>query len=262
MLAIFSGLLLSVGDRYVIRIVLDERAVGLYAVGYGVATALGSLVTRPLNLFAFPAYTKVWDTQGSRDTSALLARMMEGYLMIYLPLIAVIWVWGGQALGVLAGARYLEAAPVVTVVFIALFFQGAANVTVAGLYLENRTWTVGLLTLGMALVNLGANAVVVPRAGLLGAALVTLGTYAAHFAAVSAFSLRRLRVPLAFRRVGLTVATCGLAGALALGLERWAGVPFPAALAVGVVAYVALLAGTDAELRRGAQSVVRYWSKP
>lgn len=238
------------GDRYVIRIGLDERAVGLYAVGYGVAAALSALVTRPLNLFAFPAYTKIWDTRGGRDTSTLLARIMERYLMIYLPLVAIAWMWGGQAIRLLAGARYVEAAPVVTIVFVALFFQGAATVTVAGLYLENRTLTVGLLSLGMALLNLGANALVVPRAGILGAALVTLGTYLAYFAAVSAFGLRRLGVPLAVRRIGWTVLACCLAAAMAMGLERWAVVPFPAAIVSGVLAYVWVLAGTDPELRR------------
>ena len=252
-----AALVLSVGDRYVVQYFLGPDAVGIYVVGYSVAATLSSLVTRPLNLFLFPAYTRTWEAEGAQRTSAFLAQTTQWFLAVYVPLALGLFLFQEQVIAVLAPQSYAAAASIMGVVFLALTFQGLSTIGSAGLYLTARTWEVGVVILAAAALNVALNAFAVPQWGLWGAAIVTLVTYAVQYLALMVRSVRILPVSFPLGSLGRYV----MAGAVMVVVTVWVirREVFPLVLgpSAGMFAYVATLLLLDPDTRALVSHMMR-----
>jgi O-antigen/teichoic acid export membrane protein len=67
---------------------------------------------------------------------------------------------------------------IVPVVLVAYMFLGMYNNLVAGVYIEKKTQRLPMITLAGALVNIGANFLLIPVLGMMGGAVATLLAYA------------------------------------------------------------------------------------
>jgi len=72
---------------------------------------------------------------------------------------------------------YWQGAEIVPWILLAYVFTGAYVVFVVGIYLEKKTKYLPLVTGAGALLNVGANLILIPLLGILGAALSTLLSY-------------------------------------------------------------------------------------
>jgi O-antigen/teichoic acid export membrane protein len=248
-LVIGAGLVLSIGDRYVIEYCLDESAVGLYVIGYTVAATLSSLITKPFNLFLFPSYTKAWEAQGARETETFLVTATERFLMVYVPTSLVVLLFQEPLLDLFAPESYKAAGPIIGVVFLGLVFHGLSMTNAAGFYLTQRTWEVGVVTLGAAALNIALNLLVVPRWGVIGAAVVTLFAYGAQYLVMMWRSWAVLPVRFPVKSFCYYV-TAGAVMTLVTELVAGAG-HLPALLGpiVALSSYVAALMLVDSQTR-------------
>ena len=241
--------MLSIVDRYVIQFLLGADAVGVYVVGYTVAGTLSGLVTRPFNLYLFPAYTKTWETQGAVATSALLARASELFLMVYVPLAVGAYALEERVVALVAPGGYGAGASVVGIVFLALVFHGLSMISAAGLYLTAGTGKVGLVTLAAAALNIVLNLLAVPRWGIVGAAAVTLITYAAQYAGLTALSWRTLPVAFPARSLCRYLVAGAVMIAVTVWVIRQELAPMLLGPLAGAVSYGAVLMLVDRNAR-------------
>ncbi|OGA01780.1 MAG: hypothetical protein A3I00_05430 [Betaproteobacteria bacterium RIFCSPLOWO2_02_FULL_64_12] len=250
-----AGLVLSIVDRYVIQLLLGAEAVGVYVLGVSVAATLSGLITRPFNLFLFPAYTKTWETQGASETSALLSRASELFLMVYIPLTLGAFALQNQIVALIAPGDYGTGAQVVGIVFLALMFHGLSSVSAAGLYLTAKTWRVGVAALGAAILNVLLNLLLVPRWGVWGAAVVTLISYAAYYGALTALSYGILPIPFPVRSLCRYLIAGAIMVAATIWVVRLDLVPLLLGPLTGLIAYAGVLALVDRKARAWALQV-------
>ena len=172
-----SGTILSVGDRYVIKAVIGDEQLGLYSAAYNMCQYIGNAVVYSFCSAVMPVYIRMAAQNGYEKTADFTRRSLGHYLLFVTPVVAGVASIGPYLLAALASDKYAPAAAVLPWVIGGMALDGVTNFLGAGLYIERHPrWLMGLTT-GSAVFNVGLNAVLVPRLGIVGAAAATLVCY-------------------------------------------------------------------------------------
>lgn len=170
-----SYFVLNAGDRIIVQRLLGPDEVARYQIAYVVGSAVILLLTFTNSAWA-PHFAALRDA-AARRRLAMHARD-ELYLLLAPVLLAVTLV-SPVALPVLAPSSYrVEELPVVVfVVALTAFPVVASGSTGRLLVVERRGVAVGVIAATAAVVNVGANLLLVPPLGIAGAALSTVLSY-------------------------------------------------------------------------------------
>lgn len=189
---LLGTLVMGVGDRYVIQLYLGEKAVGTYAVGYSLVSMAITIISKPLNLIVFPLYTEKWEKGGLDETKAFLSKAANYYLTIAIPVTFAFLAVGRDILILATTQKFADAHIIFPYVIMGLVINGLFLVTVAGLYIHKQIGLVGIFTLGSAILNIILNVLLVPKKGIIGAAIATLITYIVHFLVITYYAFKKL----------------------------------------------------------------------
>lgn len=205
-----SGIVLAVGDRYVIEGILGANALGLYSAAYNLCQYVQAVVIASVGQAVMPLYMQMWDRQGPKETEAFIARSLRTYALFAVPVIAGLAAVGPELLPSLASDKYSSATAVVPWVIAGIVVDGCNSMVGAGLFIHRKTRVIMAVVLSGAALNLGLNLLMVPRIGIVGAAVATLVcyTFTALAMAVAGRHLLKIRLPWA------TVLRAGLASLL------------------------------------------------
>ena len=174
-----SGIVLAVGDRYVIAGILGDEPLGLYSAAYNVCQYVQLVLIASVGQAIMPLCMQMWDQRGRDETAAFLARSLRTYALLGAPVIAGFAAIGPELLRTLASEKYATATGILPWVIAGMVVDGTAPMLGAGLFIHRRTWTIMGVVTSCAALNIGLNLVLVPRVGIVGAALSTLASYAA-----------------------------------------------------------------------------------
>jgi O-antigen/teichoic acid export membrane protein len=174
-----SGLVLSVGDRYVIDGMLGPEPLGLYSAAYNLCQYVQNLVIVSLGQAIMPIYMQMWDQKGVAATSAFIGRSLRTYVMFGIPIVAGLAAVGPELLPSLASEKYASATRILPWVMGGMVMDGTNAMLGAGLFLHRKTRTIMTIVLSCAVLNIVLNLLLVPRLGIEGSAIVTLVCYAA-----------------------------------------------------------------------------------
>jgi len=159
------------GDRFFLLRYCGTEDVGTYALGYKLALAAGMFSLSPLYM--------VWSAQMYQEAKlptapvvfgAMFTRILTAYLLVAL----AVALFQDEVVHLLGSAAYARASSVVAPVLLAYFFQSAASLMDAGLYVRHRTGLKLGITLVSTAVMLACYAVLIPKLGGMGAAFATL----------------------------------------------------------------------------------------
>jgi O-antigen/teichoic acid export membrane protein len=198
------------GDRFFLVRFAGAEELGLYALGYKLATAV--------SMFAFVPLFKVWsakmyDAFERPDAPVILGttftRMLAAYLFVGLGLTVL----KDTVVAVLGSPEYARATAVIGPLVLGYFFLTASTLMDAAFYVRRRTGLKPWIALASAVVMLALYAGLIPPFGALGAAGATLGGLCFHAALTLIVSQRVFRVRYEPARLA---AMLGLAIALAL----------------------------------------------
>ena len=202
-----SGIILAVGDRYVIHGAIGATALGLYSAAYNLCTYVQSTFVASVGQAVMPLYIQMWDQKGPEETAAFIARSLRTYILFGAPVIAGLASVGSQLLPSLASEKYASAAAILPWVIAGMVLEGANSMVAAGLFIHRKTKHIGAVVFSAAILNLGLNLILVPRIGIMGAAIATLVSYATASCALAFVGRRFLRVNLPW----MTMARAALA---------------------------------------------------
>ncbi len=191
-----SNIVLSVGDRYVIEGTIGATELGLYAAAYNLCLYVQSMVVSPVCQAIQPLYMQMWDQQGHDQTVDFISRSLRTYTLLAAPVIAGLTAVGPELLPALASEKYVSASGVLPWVIAGLIVEGANSMLGAGLFIHRRTRTIMGIVVSIALLNLVLNIVLVPRIGILGAAIATLVSYVVNAVALAVIARHLLRVQI------------------------------------------------------------------
>jgi len=213
-------------DRFFLGHIMDASAVGVYAVGVKLASAM--ILVQLAFRTAWPAFA--FSISDDRE-----ARAAFSYVFTY---IAFVGAWVSVALGLLAPwlvrlvaqPAFYGAERVVAPMSFAGALLTAYTMVAVAITRSNRTGLTWLIAGAGAVVNVVVNLTLIPAIGIMGAALATVAAYAALVAGSVWWGSSIYPIPYQWRRVA-TAATVGvvaclggralhlpLAGALALAL--------------------------------------------
>ncbi len=213
-----SAWALRLADRWLIAVfigvsALEARAqVGVYAVGYQLGYVVGIAITS-FNAAWSPYFFRI----GYRPSAPELYKQMTSVVIGGFLVIAVgVSSLAPEIVAVVARPGYEPAADVMPLIAFASIFQGLYVMFVTVVFLTKRTGPLAFITFSAATLNVGANALLIPRFGIMGAAWATLLAYAGF--AAGTYLLARRQYPMRIDWARLVVL--GLTAAASVLLAR------------------------------------------
>lgn len=252
-----SGIVLSVGDRYVIEGVIGEVPLGLYGAAYNLCQYVQNIFIASVSQAAMPIYMKIYDQHGPEETSSFITRSLANYALFGAPVIAGLAVVGPELLPSLASDKYSGAVGVLPWVIAGMVVDGANSILGAGLFIHRKTRTIMAIVISCATLNVVLNLILVPRVGIVGAGIATLLSYMATTGSMAIGGRRLLRVPLPFG----TMFRAGLAALVMYFLVRsiWPGHHFftvGVRAVLGALVYGVLILVLDSDARTLVRKVL------
>jgi O-antigen/teichoic acid export membrane protein len=208
-----GGWALRLADRLVLQAYVPLSAVGVYAIGAMLGTAVFEVVATAVNSAILPFFYATAADRTEAESRRVFARVaawdaaLIGFLALGTTLFA------REAILLLTTRDYLAAQAIVPLVAWAAAFQALAHVPSRAIYLARRTGILPIVFLVPAAVNVGLALLLVPRLGIVGAAYAALAAYPLLFALTVLAGQRVYRIPYDWGRMALA-----LGAALALSL--------------------------------------------
>jgi len=189
-----SSILIKLSDRYLVQIFLGAAALGLYSVGGNLAMSVSEGLFTPIWLAVSPMFMRIWSEHGDDKTQEFLSNVIKILALVSLPMVFGLAAVSRDVVVVLASAKYAEAASSIPYLMAGAVLWGFCPILGAGLHIHKKTKQLNNLTLIGAVFNVCINLVVIPRWGILGAAVTTLITYILVVLLIVRVSFRYLRL--------------------------------------------------------------------
>lgn len=214
----FASRLLHMSDRYVILAFRGSSEVGIYSVAYDLVFGGGSIVAAPALMAAHPFLMSAWSRGDRRQAAQWLATTTEWVLVAGLWVTAVLFVFSEDVAALLLGVEYRAGHVVMPVVFAGVVAWQVGLYTHKPLEFSKRTMLMFAVVAAVALVNLVANVLIVPRYGYVGAAYTTLASYGLYAIVTAGIGQRVVRWGLPRARLfrWLAIVLAGTAGLFAV----------------------------------------------
>ncbi len=170
--ASLAGMLLNMGDRYILKLLVDYKEVGLYNLGYRIAGVLNVFLMRSFTLSLLPIAYKMYGKEGDKR---YYSKMQTYFVFVLFWAGLGLALFGKEIIKVLAlNPDYWSAYQVVPYIIFAYIFGGARSVVSLGLYLKRKTNFIAYNTIGAAVLNIGLNFLLIPKYKMMGAAVATI----------------------------------------------------------------------------------------
>ncbi len=242
-----AGMIIQVIDRPIVLYMTDAKTSGIYQANY----KLGIFMMIIVSMFQYawsPFFLKNAKEPNARP---LFARVLTYFLFAALCIFVALTLFIEPLVKVsifgyhLLGTEYWSGISIVPIILLAYLWTGAAVVLNAGLLIEKKTAVMPAVMGVSALANIVCNVVLIPVAGIHGAACATLVSYVIMALLYGRVTARIYPVPYEFARLG----KLALAAAVPIGLFYLASgisaVGMPMTLRFGLfLLFPILLAGT------------------
>lgn len=203
-------LVLRLSDRYLIEAILGVDELGQYSASYNLTGYLEVIILAAMIQAVKPAYMQMWESEGADQTGKFLARGFQLYMVIGIPFIAMFSITSPYLLSFLAGPKYAIGTVIIPFVSLSWWLEGAMVFLAAGLYIFKDTKVLMFCCFLATIINLGLNILLIPRFGIMGAAAVTMFSYAIFVLAVSVISFRHVQFHVDWGKPMLIAVASGL----------------------------------------------------
>ncbi|MCU1220452.1 MAG: polysaccharide biosynthesis protein [Candidatus Angelobacter sp.] len=223
MAAEISWVVLDSGDRFFVQHYLGAQALGFYAAAYGIAIYLQDVLMAPLQMALFPICMRVWNTEGKKATQDFLSRSLDQFILVAVAVVCVAIVTSRDVIVLLASRKFQEAHTLLPFLVIGLVLSAVTIYFRPGLMIHKRASKIALATFYASILNIALNVVLLPRVGLIGAAIATTVSYAGIVVFLAYQSLRVLPYKLEL----ISFARYSAAGAVSAWLVMQVPVEVP-----------------------------------
>ncbi len=173
--------LLNVADRYVIQGFAGLQQVGIYSAIYNLSNAGVMALTNPVLLAFAPRIFQRAGAASSLASNVEVRQLTESSLQLLLIIGSPLLVWSAllhrEFVTLVLGARYAETTLVFPLVVGGILVWQFAQILQKGFETAGQTRALGSSIVSAVGVNLLLNFILVPRLGIIGAALATVGAY-------------------------------------------------------------------------------------
>lgn len=194
-----SAWVVASSDRYVIGYFLGAASVGVYSAGYNIGH-IPFMITQVLAFVLPPALSKLYDEGRMTEVKTHLSYSLKYLLAVAIPFVFGAAILAEPVLRIFSTAEIAsEGYLVVPLVALSALFFACSLPTSRILVLVKKTKIIGVIWIICALVNLGLNILVVPRWGILGAAVTTLIAYGLQLGLATYYSFKEFKFTIDWR---------------------------------------------------------------
>lgn len=172
-----SGILLGNSDRIMITQICGPEANALYSLAYQISLLTNILWTSMNQAWAPWLYDQI-----NAERYDVIRNKAKIYLGVFSILIVGVLLITPEIILIMGGKSYYEARYVMPPVILGCCFQFVYGMYVNIEIYEKKTFIISLGTVSAALLNIGLNALFIPKYGYIAAAYTTLAGYLALFA--------------------------------------------------------------------------------
>jgi O-antigen/teichoic acid export membrane protein len=198
-----SMFVLNFSDRFFLQRLQSLETVGIYAVGYKFGYLLSALVIWP---FFMMWHARMYIIYQRPDHEKIFARIFVLYSTVLVYAGLVISVFSTEVMRFMADPRYAAGTAVIPVVSLSYVVLGIGYYVQVGMYLKSRTGLIGIVCAVAAVLNLGANYLLITRIGMMGAAWATVLGFLVMAVGSYHYSQRVCPLPLPIGRVARALA--------------------------------------------------------
>lgn len=255
-----SGIILNLGDRYVIQAIMGAEPLGQYSAAYNLCEYLQTLVMASLAQAVTPIYLRLWEQSGETDTRRFVERALRFYVIIGAAMLAGVAAVGQDVLVILASAKYVGGAAVIPYIVAGMLVSGAIPIFGAGIYIHKQNHIMIPCVAFAAILNIILNIILMPYWGLIGAGMATLICYIVVAGFAWHYGGRQFKVSFPLLDI-CKFAT--LASLMYFAVVQIPAIHSPVGLVLkvltGVVVYGLLAFLLDKEIRRMSVSFVQHF---
>jgi O-antigen/teichoic acid export membrane protein len=225
-----AGVAMQVIDRPILKALTDDATVGIYQANY----RLGVLMMLVVGMFDYAWRPFFLQHAKDADAKTLFSKVFTYFMAVLMFVFLSVSLFVEDIVRIQVFGKYFihpdywGGLSIVPVVLLSYIFTGAYVNFVVGIYLEKKTKYLPYVTGAGGLINVAVNFWLIPRMGLMGAALATLASYVAMAIGMYAATQKYFAVPYEWKRIlklfALTALVYAAASLVELEPASWSGV--------------------------------------
>ena len=165
-------------DRYAIEYYLSTKEVGIYNASYGVGSKFFLMLSPIFMILLIPL---VYQVAKKEQKKKAIDKYSFIYFLIGIPILGGIYIFKDSIGGLLLSGAYAEGFYLIFWVALAFFALTLAYIYESYFYAEERTKIILVGNIISAITNILLNIILIPRYGVLGAAIASCIGFTAHF---------------------------------------------------------------------------------
>ncbi|MCA9839470.1 MAG: polysaccharide biosynthesis protein [Trueperaceae bacterium] len=163
-------------DRIVLERLGNKDLVGLYTANYGLADKIIGGLSQAVFMMSWPNILRAYTNNGAVAAKRAIRQAFRMYFWLTTgPMLFIVFYF--SLLANLLGESYQQAAYIMPVVVIATWLRDFRTYMNRHIEIQKRFWIMSVVTGIGAVVNLSLNFILIPRMGLMGAAIATLADF-------------------------------------------------------------------------------------
>lgn len=199
MISSISGVLLSVADRFCLKFLGELSYVGLYSLGYKIASTIKVFIISSVNLAISPMIYKVMDKPNNKRFYSKIMTYFAFGTMIF---VIGLSVFGQEIIKVLAkNKEFWNAYHVIPIIAFSFFFEMLRDTALTGLNITKRTPVIARIIIFSSMLNIVTNVILIPLFNYLGSAFSSLISQVIFFLLVLHSSQKYYPVPYEIKKI-------------------------------------------------------------
>lgn len=169
--------ILSLSDRYVLKLLRNSEEVGIYSASYGISAHSIMLLATLFALTSGSMIYNIWEKEGEKKSKEFMTKLTSYYLIVCIPAVVGLGVLAKPIITIMTGQEYHEGFKIIPLVATGAFFLGLQQRYYSGLAIYKKTHVLMFCTIASGAINLALNFLLIPSYGYIAAALTTLISY-------------------------------------------------------------------------------------
>ncbi|HAF31114.1 MAG TPA: hypothetical protein DCG75_18915 [Bacteroidales bacterium] len=199
-----SMMLLTMGDRFIIKYFLDYSEVGIYSLGYKLASVTNVIIIQSFQTGFLPIAYKNFDKP---DAQRFFSKILTYYTFILVTASLFISLFSQEVIELFSkNSDYNAAYKIVPFISLAFIFKGVQYVYSLGLHFAKKTKYNATIVLFAAILNFGLNLILVPIYGIYGAAIATIISWIVMSTAFYKYSFKFYKIRYEISKIVILVA--------------------------------------------------------
>ena len=232
--------IISANDRYFITHFLSISDTGIYSS----SNSLGQLISlffSPIAFVLLPAVSRAWGQNQQITVKNYFEYSVKLFIVLAIPAVAGVTLLSQPLLKIITTSQYLAGWELVFLIAVGIVFFGIYQINLYALLLIRQTKWIPLMILAALTVNVGMNLILIPKVGIIGAAISDFISFFVLAAIVTGFARKAISYTFDFKFLGKVISATSVMSLCVFLLKVHNPASIILALIAGVIIFFSIL---------------------